>query len=279
MGLPRLERAWRARIDPIEAPEPVASAAGRPAAGDPRRIARHRIAHGDRLRDTGRTRPIPAHITPLAEDPGDEFTAAATRNFNKAFDLEAARCRRLQWALATVVAKIAEDLGGWPVPGDAQWDVGALMARRLDRRPLLHCRRSMEKTALVMALDSSGSCLAQARFYARMAAASAALGDIELFDAPNAGLRARYQRSGWQTVPDPRWDFKRRTIVFCGDFDGGDQVVKASRTNTVYWFCSESRYPSMHLHPWCTLTLADFKGRFFVCRNENDFLHLMRTVR
>ena len=276
----QLDRAWRMNLADEDAPDflldlfyPVLPSP------DARRIARARIAINDTFRTINDGREEPVNITPLAEDPGDEFSSSAARNFNKAFELSGLKLRRLSAAFSGMVAKIAEDLAGWPVPGDDEWNPGLLIERRLNRHPLHTCMQGLERRALVLVLDSSGSCLPQARFYSRIAAAAADMGDVEMYDAPNAGIRARRRRRGWESVPKKEWNFIRRTVVFLGDFDGGDAVVEASRKNRVYWFSSESRYPSMKLHPWCTHTLADFRGQYYTCMNEDDFIRLMKKVK
>ena len=240
-----------------------------------RTIARARSARGSSNRAE---RPVPKIVTVLAE-PGEVLTAAAARNYNKAFYLEELKRKRITATFALLIAKIAEDLSGWPIPGDDEWNAADLMARHLDRRALSQCRRSREKEAVVVILDTSGSCLAQARFYSRIATAAVAAGDVELYDAPNAGLRAVRNREGWKPVPDTEWDFSQRTIIFFGDFDGGDTVIKASRRNKIYWFCSETRYPSIRLHPWCSLPISAFKGRYYPCTTDQDFIPLLRKVR
>jgi hypothetical protein len=220
-------------------------------------------------------------ILRMAEDaPVEMVFSAGTPNHNEAFWLEMRYERRVSRTLSVIVSKIAEDLGGWPVDGDDEWSMEALMARRLNRAPLSSCRQSREKESLVLILDNSGSCLPQARFYNQVAAGAVQAGDVELYAAPNAGIAAKRGRNGWLPVDEKAWPFHRRTIVFFGDYDGGDQVVEASWHNRVYWFCSEGdRYPQMSLHPWCSYSLDRFRGRYFECNQTDDFIHLLKKVR
>lgn len=205
---------------------------------------------------------------------------AGSANHQEAFGLDFLKERRIAHTFTVIIAKIAEDLGGWPTDGDDEWDVDALMRRRMTLQNLSRCRRSREKESVVLILDTSGSCLPQARFYSRIAGASLGSGDIDLYIAPNAGLHARRSRNGWDPVDSTDWKFSGRTIIFFGDFDGGDAVVEASWRNTVYWFCSEgNRYPTMKAHPWCSYTIKEFRGKFFECNSENDFLRLIKKVR
>lgn len=201
------------------------------------------------------------------------------RNYRQAFDLEEARRRRLSNIFAVIVSKVAEDLTGWPVEGDDEWDVQTLMERRITRRPLSHCRQSRDRESVIVILDTSGSCWEQASFYSRIADAAVQRGDVELYTAPNAGLQARRTNKGWERV-NYEWPFRGRTIIFFGDFDGGDAVVEASRINKIYWFsCEGDRYRDMHEHSWCHYTLADFRGHYFDCGTEEDFIRLARKVR
>lgn len=216
----------------------------------------------------------------VLNDPSGGDFKEGSPNYTEAFSIEYLRKKRIINTFAVIISKVAEDLSGWPIPGDDEWDVPALMERRLTRRTLNQCRRSREKEAVVVILDTSGSCLPQAVFYNQIAYAAVQASDIELYAAPNAGIQARRTRNGWIPVDDREWPFVNRTIIFFGDYDGGNHVVESSWRNKVYWFCSEgNRYPSMSLHPWCSYPLSYFKGGYYDCVNEDDFLKLLRKVR
>jgi hypothetical protein len=200
-------------------------------------------------------------------------------NFKEAFYLEQLRQKRLSTVFARVLAKIAEDLAGWPVEGDDEWSVPALMKRRLTRENIAQCRQSREKESIVVILDTSGSCLPQAKFYAQIASAAVQAGDVELYTAPNAGLNAEKTRLGWRELENSSWTFYRRTIIFFGDYDGGDTVVESSWHNKIYWFSSEGhRYPSMILHPWCSYNIKHFNGKYYKCNRKNDFFTLIKKI-
>jgi hypothetical protein len=200
----------------------------------------------------------------------DSDAPSGEHNNRQAFALATARKRRLANTFATVLAKIADDLSGWPIPGDDEWDIQALMERRISRRPLAHCRQSREWQCAVLVLDTSGSCREQADFFAGIAEAARAAGDVEIYSAPNADLEGSYGQS---------WPFTGRTIIFFGDFDGGNNVVEAAKKNKVYWFSCENRYADMDGHDWCSHTLADFRGKYYRCEAETDFLHLAKKIR
>ncbi len=277
--MPNLDRPWRRVLDavqPLEFSQIREETAKPPGPGGEAQPRFFPKVGKSRARRAGG--PVPEWTSILAER-DDEIGDAGTPNYNKAFFLEGLRRRRIMTTFSLLMSKIAEDLTGWPVPGDDEWSAPDLMARYLDRRPLTHCRRSREKERVVVIIDTSGSCLHQARFFSAIATAAVAAGDVELYEAPNAGIRARKSRQGWKPVAERSWHFSQRTLIFFGDFDGGDTVIRASRRNKLYWFCSETRYPDIRVHPWCSLTLESFRGRFFRCTTEEDFIPLLRKIR
>lgn len=199
---------------------------------------------------------------------------------NQAFSLEGAKRKRLASAFANIISKIAQDLEGHPIPGDDEWDMQALMLRTISKRPLNRCRQSREKRSVMLILDTSYSCCHQARFYADVAQIAAETGDVEMYDAPNASVYAKYYKGAWVESEYRWWEAKNRTIIFFGDFDGGDAPVLASKNNKVYWLSSEGdRYYDMNEHDWCSFTLADFKGFYFNCLNEDDFFKIIKKIR
>jgi hypothetical protein len=277
--MPRLERPWRRVLDAVRPPELSQVPGGTAEPSGPSREPQTRFfLRAGPAQARRKKGPVPEWISILAER-SDEAASAGSPNYHKAFFLEELRRRRIITTFALLMSKVAEDLTGWPIPGDDEWSVPDLMARHLDRRPLTQCRRSREKERVVVIIDTSGSCLHQARFFSSIATAAVAAGDVELYEAPNAGIRAKKGRHSWRPVEEKGWNFSRRTVIFFGDFDGGDAVIRASRRNKLYWFCSENRYPDIRVHPWCSLSLKSFRGRFFRCTAEEDFVRLLRRVR
>jgi len=276
--MPRLELEWRRYLESIEAPELIFSERPPEKTQLKKQKARHVHSPGRPERAAQTRQPVPRVITVL-EQPGEDRGGAASVNYNKAFYLQQLRRRRITATFARMMSKIAEDLSGWPIAGEDQWSVPDLMARHLDRRPLFQCRRSREKEAVVVILDTSGSCLEQARFYSHIATAAVIAGDVELYDAPNARLRAARIRQRWESFERRHWPFSQRTIIFFGDFDGGDEVITASRRNKLYWMSSETRYPDIRLHPWCSLTMKSFKGSYYPCIADEDFIRLLGKIR
>jgi hypothetical protein len=190
--------------------------------------------------------------------------------------------RRLQSVFATVVSKIAEDLTGYDTDGDELWDIEALMKRRFTHRPLQSCRKSLEKERVVLALDFSGSCWDYSSFFQSLAKVAEKFGDVEVFDASN-GFDVSGEEANQCLTDGKAYSFsyfKNRTVIFFGDFDGGASLVQLSQIAKVYWFSCEERYDDMDEHSWCEgYKLSDFRGKYFPCFNERDFLFLAKKIR
>ena len=166
------------------------------------------------------------------------------------YNLDDAKNRRLGVTLSRIISKIAEDNYGAVTDGDDFWDTDRLAMRRVNRESLYKCRNSREKNNIIILLDSSPSCSKQADFYSKIATQCTLYGDVELYDAPNARLVHIYDNKKkmfvqFITVEDVlrgahKWSyFKNRTIIFFGDFDGYEVVMKNTVSNKVYYFCTE----------------------------------------
>src|SRR3990167_8302134 len=217
-------------------------------------------------------------------------------------DMEYLRKRRLQTEFARVISKVAEDLTGWPTVCEDLWDIDALMARRMDKRPLYHCQMSREKHSVVIIVDTSGSCSAQAQFFSEIATAALQSGDVEVYTAPNADVEARLRLTerAIMMVPinytnnkaysnDGRCSLmniiRNRTIIFFGDFDGWEIIKRCAQFNKLYFFnCAEYEEDCLTYeqreNQRARWGLDRFKGKhFFPCREEADFMQLAKKVR
>lgn len=195
--------------------------------------------------------------------------------------LEYLRIKRIQNAVATVISKVAEDLSGYDTDGDDLWDIQAIMTRRFTRRPIYSCRKSLEKEKIIIGLDFSGSCREYSEFFASVLKSAEELNDVEIVDASNGFGTGEYTTySITYKVERPFSYFGGRTVIFFGDFDGGASIVELSRIAKVYWFSCEERYEDLDEHNWCEgYTLHDFKGKYYKCTSEMDFLRLMKKIR
>lgn len=188
---------------------------------------------------------------------------------------------KLQRAFAICIAKLAEDLSNNDTDGDDLWDVNALMLRRFTRRNILLCKKSEEKEKIILALDFSGSCKDYSNFFYKLARISEKHKDIEIFDASNGFCEEEgYNYSLTNKENKPFSYFYKRIILFFGDFDGGASIVRLSEKAKVFWFCCEERYDDLDEHDWCEeYTLKDFKGVYYKCYNEDDFIKLIKKIR
>ncbi|MCX7927297.1 MAG: hypothetical protein N2606_04095, partial [Candidatus Omnitrophica bacterium] len=201
------------------------------------------------------------------------------KSFYNSISLEEMRMRRLATTFALIVSKIAEDYSIYENDGDDIWDIKRLMLRRFTKEPLSKCRLGLERERLILALDFSGSCIPQSRFFKRLSEIASKNKDIEVFDASNGfDLEDNYSITDNQSY---KFDyFKNRIVIFFGDFDGGASLVRLSKIAKVYWFSCEDRYDDLCEHGWCCgYSLEDFKGKYYRCLDENDFIKLTKKIR
>jgi len=78
--------------------------------------------------------------------------------------------------------------------------------------------------------------------------------------------------------PEDTWENSKEQGRAAGAEDETGETIRASRRKKLYWFCSETRYPDIRVHPWSSLSLKSFRGRFFPCTAEKDFTRLLRKV-
>ena len=213
------------------------------------------------------------------------------------------RLRRLQAEFARIVGCLAEDLVGQPILGDDEWDVNALLDRRITKRSISSCRQSREREALVLILDNSGSCSEMATFYSELANVAAKSGDVEIYLGPNAYLERRFTRKdGWKEVCHNstealgwRTALKGRVILFFGDFDGTQMISDWSRENQLYWFnchapgSTDARVAEVLVHYQknglskfrqdANRDMGVFKGKLWACSTEQDLFRLAKRIR
>ncbi|MCS7014439.1 MAG: hypothetical protein NZM05_12525, partial [Chloroherpetonaceae bacterium] len=209
------------------------------------------------------------------------------KNSRQAFSLDNRyTINRLKAVFAAVIGKVAEDLSYEITEGDDEWDMNALLMRRYSGRSIFSCRQSRKKERVVIALDTSGSCMKQADFFANIAEIALQLGDVELYDAPNGETFSYNNGQGWQSFFDHQsriipWHMLRgRHIIFFGDFDAAVFVVDASMKNKVYWFSCETRYETSSEYGWFLGSgQGKFKGKYFRCVDEEDFIKLSKKIK
>lgn len=211
-----------------------------------------------------------------------EERSALNRNLApQAFSLEGKYLRTLAARFARMISKVAEDSADMPTPGDDEWDLEELRLRRFTGRHVSQCRMTREKRQVAVVLDTSPSCEHQARLFGAVAQVAEALGDCELYDAPNFAITARKLGAEWEHLPEleREWHFRNRVVLAFGDFDGLDRICEASRRrgNKIYWFCCEER-PSV-LESSRDYFVRNYRGFYYPAANLSRLMHALRRVR
>jgi hypothetical protein len=225
---------------------------------------------------------VPPEVEAKREEERRQRLGALNRSLApQAFGLEGRYLRALAARFARMVSKVAEDSADMPTQGDDEWDLEELRTRRFTGRLVSQCRMTREKRKVAVVLDTSPSCEHQARLFGSVAQVAEALGDCELYDAPNFAIVARKLDDAWETLPalEREWQFQRRVVLAFGDFDGMDRICKASqvRGNKIYWFSCEER-PSV-LHSQREFFLKHYKGHYLPATNLAALMKAMGRVR
>lgn len=216
-------------------------------------------------------------------------------NSNK--DLVYLKKQRLTSKLGIIFSKIAEDLTGFPIEGDDEWNMQELMNRRITKRPLYHCRQSREKESLVLLLDTSPSCDEQAQFFSEIATSALKFKDVEVYSCPNGWidyrwvykskkiLKQRVEFKDNHVGSDNLYTkFKNRVIIYFSDYDGWAETKFASQYNKIYFFnCVDSHYYAKVVCASDQAREDFYKGfygkEFYPCNDDDDFLKLVRKVK
>ena len=212
------------------------------------------------------------------------------RTVEKSFELDMniLQKRRLANSLAIVVAKIAEDRAGEPVVGNDYWSVPELLNRVVSKQQLSSCKETREKEKIIIILDTSPSCSEQSAFFMDVAKSSCDLNDLEMYDAPNGFIVKEYSSKLKEFVPIDRdvsnvfseWQmFNGRTIIFFGDFDGHRIINKVAGDNNIYWFNPVYRDNMADHNQLYSKRFLRNGGGLYRCRDEKDFMNIVRKMR
>jgi len=270
--------------EPVEADGAPLEADGEPGeSGDPGAEADDDGEPGDEAEQDGAPGlSVPPEVEAKREKERRRRLGALNRSLApQAFGLEGRYLRALAARFARMVSKVAEDSADMPTQGDDEWDLEELRTRRFTGRLVSQCRMTREKRKVAVVLDTSPSCEHQARLFGSVAQVAEALGDCELYDAPNFAIVARKLSDAWETLPELErdWQFQRRVVLAFGDFDGMDRICKASqvRGNKIYWFCCEER-PSV-LESQRDYFVEHYKGHYLPAINLAALMKAMGRVR
>jgi hypothetical protein len=308
MDARRIERPWLRRVgDYVPAPQRARRRKGRPeATGDEQALGEDEggepmeadgepgepgddaapgdgAAPGDEESQDGAPGlSVPPEIEAKREAERRQRLGALNRSLApQAFGLEGRYLRALAARFARMVSKVAEDSADMPTQGDDEWDLEELRTRRFTGRLVSQCRMTREKRKVAVVLDTSPSCEHQARLFGSVAQVAEALGDCELYDAPNFAIVARKLSAAWETLPEleREWQFQRRVVLAFGDFDGIDRICKASqvRGNKIYWFSCEER-PSV-LDSQRDTFVKHYKGHYLPATNLAALMKALGRVR
>jgi hypothetical protein len=225
---------------------------------------------------------VPPEVEAKREEERRQRLSAINRSLApQAFGLEGHYLRALAARFARMVSKVAEDSADMPAPGDDEWDLDELRTRRFTGRLVSQCRMTREKRKVAVVLDTSPSCEHQARLFGSVAQVAEALGDCELYDAPNFAITARKLDDVWEPLPEleREWQFQRRVVLAFGDFDGIERICAASRVrgNKIYWFSCEER-PTV-LESERDFFVKHYKGHYLPATHLAALMKAMGRVR
>ncbi len=117
-----------------------------------------------------------------------------------------------------------------------------LMRRKITKQSLSSCFVYENKPKVALVLDSSGSMSAVIPELEELGKYFEKVHGNKVIDAPNFDLEEE--------------DFRKinnaDVVIFIGDYDGSDTVLKIAETGKMfYWLCTESRYENVSDHSWC----------------------------
>ncbi|MEM0195883.1 MAG: hypothetical protein QXJ24_06180 [Thermoplasmatales archaeon] len=204
------------------------------------------------------------------EDPGQY-------NAIQAVMMQEAKDRRLKTAFYQFIERIAEQETKYEIPGASRYSMKQIMLRKFNHKALSATKVDRIKDTVVVLLDTSGSMDWWADLLKSIATVLLQRDDIELYYAPNGNIESKVDKN-WKEMPVKNVNLKDRTIVYIGDFDGGDVPVILSWNNKVYWFCNENRYDNFLDHDWMHYNEREFKGMFFKTYDGNDLLQALKIA-
>lgn len=210
------------------------------------------------------------------------------KNYRKIVELKRAEDRRLRTAFQRWLEKIAELETKVEIPGKPErLSMRQIMKRVLDQRPLNNCYVQRLKETVILLVDTSGSMDWWAEILQTMTTIALKLKDIEIYECPN-GLVTRSLTSfdtdyyDWYLYQGYHRKFmektKNRTIIYIGDFDGGDTPYYLAKSNKVYWLCNEQRYDDTLDHNWCHYSLSEYPKncKFYRVYEREELIKVFR---
>ncbi len=205
-----------------------------------------------------------------------------TETYNVVAEMFYKSLRHLQTEFYRIVEMIAEEKSKHFDPslgGIAEYNVKKLFMRRYEGKPLTSYKTYRVRESVMLILDNSGSMAAWADMLSALAALAAKRRDIEVFLAPNGKVEKQISPIERSVKHNEFMDKTlRRTIIYVGDFDGGDTPVVLSWQNTVYWVAPEERYRRFKEHDWMHYEENKFKGYFIRVFTIEDMLDAFKKA-
>lgn len=224
-----------------------------------------------------------------SEGCGDDTKVSGQKNYRKVVELIEMRNRRLRTAFQRWLEKIAELETKIEVPGNPErLSMRQMMKRVLDHRPLSSCYVQRLKDTVILLVDTSGSMDWWTEILRVMTAIALKLKDIEIYECPNGMVTRKIenfdtQYYNWDSYKEFHEEFMRktrsRTIIYIGDFDGGDTPYWLAKHNKVFWLCNERRYEDTKYHDWCSHSLSEYPKNCKLYRvlDEEDLVKVFRN--
>jgi hypothetical protein len=195
------------------------------------------------------------------------------------FDFAMATNKRLMAALSTVIEKIGEEDSNTEMIGSEVLSIPLLLKRKITKSPVTDCMAKLEKQKIVIMLDTSGSCYNLAQFYSGILKASHSNRDIDLFEAPNGDIEKEWNGKKWIETNKSWKDFKGRTIIYFGDYDGRNFLFKGSKTNRVFWLYFHRYYTWINDSGIESGIRQSFRGKVIQCQGSSDFIKAVKKIR
>ncbi len=160
-----------------------------------------------------------------------------------------------------------------------RYNVKKMIMRRYEGKPPTRYKMQITREGVVLILDNSGSMVIWTNMLAALAELAAQRHDVEIYVAPNGRVKEQISPTKREVNHDSFVSRTvRRTIIYVGDFDGGDTPVRLSWQNTVYWIAPEGRYRRFTSHDWMHYDEQWFKGFFIRVFTLEDMFDAMKKA-
>ena len=145
------------------------------------------------------------------------------------------------------------------------------LKRVVSKTPPADMYADYKKGRVSLILDTSGSCIKFADYFAQVAQVAQKFNFVDIYEAPNADVIGKVGEVGKYREEIAREAWSAPAVVFFGDIDGANIVQYFAKKTKVYWFCCENRYPdNWESHDWVGYQREEFVGEIFDCFDSND---------